>query len=131
MRTKYLLVLSFWLIAFAAKAQFSLSFCESITANGEAVRASNSFTVGNNGSLLKLLVKGSEGFNSAKLEVKIFYINDNGDEEELSVFNQDVESGWNYVWKEIGFFNPGVYRVKVYNKEGTYLTSANLSLKKT
>lgn len=120
------------LLATAVKlcdAQFSLTFCENVNKEGKPAMTSNSFAVNKTGSALKFLFKSDEKLNTERMDFKVFYINDMGKEEEISKFPQEVEPGWNYVWKEVVFFDPGNYRVKVYNSDGSYLTSANLNVK--
>lgn len=78
---------------------------------------------------MKLLLKSDEKIKTDKMDFKIFYINDNGKEEEISQLPAKISPDWNYVWKEIVFFDPGNYRVKVYNGAGTYLTSTNVNVK--
>jgi hypothetical protein len=56
-------------------------------------------------------------------------VNDKGKEEQLTSLSQTVEPTWNYAWNEMVFFDPGNYRVKVYNSHGYYVTSANLNVK--
>ena len=110
-------------------AQYSLTFCENITSDGKPIKASNSFMVGHNGSLLKVLLKADGKLNSENMDFRVFIINDSGKEEELSRLPQKVETTWNYAWKEMVFFDAGTYRIKVYNSKGSYLTSANLNVK--
>jgi hypothetical protein len=117
------------LLALAGKAQYSLTFCENVSPEGKAQMPSNSFMITKEGGLMTLLLKSDEKIPSQDLDFKIFYINDNGKEEEISKISQKIEPGWNYVWKELVFFDPGNYRVKAYSSTGTYLTSANLNLK--
>jgi len=116
------------LIAKASVAQYSLTFCESVNNDGKPQKASNSFMVDKEGSALKLLLKTDEKLAADQMDFRIFYINESGKEEQLSKLPQKVEPGWDYVWKEIVFFDPGNYRVKVYNSKGLYLTSANLKV---
>ena len=116
------------LIKFSS-AQYSLTFCEGITTEGKPIKASNSFMIGHTGSILKLLLKADNRLNSEQMDFRIYYINDSGKEEELSKLPQNVQPNWNYAWKEVVFFDAGTYRVKVYNSKGSYLTSANLSVK--
>ncbi len=110
-------------------AQYSLTFCENVNGEGKAQHPSNSFMISPNGSALKFLVKGDEGFKTEKLDYRIFYINDSGKEEEISKLPQKLEPNWTFTWKEVVFFDSGNYRVKVYDGNGTYLTSANVNVK--
>jgi hypothetical protein len=117
------------LLAQAGIAQYSLTFCEDVNTDGKAMMPSNSFMISKDGSAMKLLLKSDEKIKTDQMEFKIFYVNESGKEEEVSQLPAKVEPNWNYVWKEIVFFDPGNYRVKVYTSGGTYLTSTNLNLK--
>jgi hypothetical protein len=110
-------------------AQYSLTFCENVNNDGKPLHPSNSFLVSPNGSALKFLVKADDGFKTEDMDFKIFYINEAGTEEEISKLPQKIEPKWNYTWKEVVFFDPGTYRVKVYDSKGVYLTSANINVK--
>lgn len=115
-------------IAFA-QAQYTLTFCEEVNDAGRPNMSSNSFVVDGNGGVLKFLARADDKFNTADIEFRVFYLNDAGKEEEITRMPQKVESTWNYAWKEVVFFDPGVYKVKVYTSKGTYLTSSNLNIK--
>ena len=104
-------------------AQYSLTFCENVNDAGKPLHPSNFFMVSPNGSALKVLVKADEGFKTDKMDFKIFYINDTGKEEEISKMAQKLDPKWTFAWKELVFFDPGNYRVKVYDSKGDYLTS--------
>ena len=121
---------AFFLFAKISAAQYSLAFCENVTAEGSPQKVSSSFTVGNNGGAVKILLRSDEEFNTDQLKFAVYYINTEGNEEEVAKLPQKVEPAWNFTWKEIELFNAGTYRVKVYNGKGTYLTSANLNVKR-
>ena len=119
----------FLLFIEVGSAQYSLTFCENVNNDGKALHPSNSFMVSPNGSALKFLVKSDEGFKTENMDFKIFYINDTGKEEEISKLPQKIQTDWNFTWKEVVFFDSGTYRVKVYDSNGAYLTSANINVK--
>ena len=127
---KYSLAIILGLLVKLSSAQFSLAFCEDVTSDGKPTRSSNSFLVGTNGSALKCLLKVEGKLNTEQIDYRIYIINEAGKEEELLRMPQKVQPDWNYTWKELVFFDPGIYRVKIYNDKGAYLTSANLSVKK-
>ncbi len=119
----------FLLLVKMGSAQYSLTFCENVNNDGKALHPSNFFMISDKGSALKFLVKADEGFKTDKMDFRIFYINDSGKEEEISKLPQKLEPNWTYTWKEVVFFDSGNYRVKVYDSNGTYLTSANVNVK--
>jgi hypothetical protein len=123
------LICLFGLCANLSYGQYSLSFCEDVNNSGKPVSPSNSFLVNKTGSALKVLLKSDSQLNTSNMDFKIYYINDNGKEEEVTRLSAPVQSNWDYVWKELVFFDPGNYRVKVYNSDGNYLTSANLNVR--
>lgn len=127
---KIIPLLSVMLLVKFCGAQYSLSFCESISEDGKPQKVSNSFQVDSKGSLLKIFVRSDEKFNTGQLQFKIFYVDNSGEEETLSTFSQKMDADWNYAWKDVAFFTPGNYRVKIYNDKETYLTSANLNIKR-
>ncbi len=110
-------------------SQYSLTFCKEVSTEGTAQNASNSISTGKEGNPVKILVKGDEKLNTEGVEYRIFFVDDNGKESEISKLPQFVEPDWSFAWKKVTFYNPGTYRVKVYNDKGAYLTSANLSVK--
>ncbi len=111
-------------------AQYSLTFCEDVSPEGKAQMVSNSFMVDGSGGVLKFLVKTEDKFNTDQLDFRIYYVNESGAEEELERLAQKIDASWNFAWKEMVLFDPGNYRVKIYTGKGTYLTSANLNVKK-
>ncbi len=126
---KYILILAMFLIGTSAYSQYTLVFCEDVTEEGKPVTVSNQFMVDRDGGALRILLRTDGKLNTDKLDFKIFFVGENGVEEEITKLSQATETDWNFVWKEIVMYDPGMYRVKVYNSKGTYLTSANLTLR--
>lgn len=126
---KYALILAMFLIGTTAYSQYTLVFCEDVTEEGKPVTVSNQFMVDRDGGALRILLRTDGKLNTDKLDFKIFFVGENGVEEEITKLSQATETDWNFVWKEIVMYDPGLYRVKVYNSKGTYLTSANLTLR--
>jgi hypothetical protein len=118
-----------FLIGTSAYSQYTLVFCEDVTEEGKPVTVSNQFMVDRDGGALRILLRTDGKLNTDKLDFKIFFVGENGVEEEITKLSQATETDWNFVWKEIVMYDPGMYRVKVYNSKGTYLTSANLTLR--
>lgn len=122
-------VMLFFLIKTGA-AQYTLNFCEDVNNDGKPLMISNSFMVDTSGGLVKFYLKADKNFNTSAMEFRIYYLDRSGKEEEIERLSQRVEPSWDYIWKELAFFDPGTYRVKVYNGNSTYLTSANLLIRK-
>ena len=126
---KYFLLVVFFLFAKLGSAQYSLVFCEDVNSEGKPEMVSNSFMVDGDGGVLKFLLKTEDYFNTDKLDFRVFYLSEEGTEEEISRLPQRVLPTWNFAWKEMVMFDPGNYRVKVFTGSGTYLTSANLNVR--
>lgn len=126
---KYLLITAMVLSGIAAHSQYSLVFCEDVTNEGKPVTVSNQFMVDRDGGALRMLARTDADFNTDKIEFRIYFVSENGVEEEVARMAQNIEPDWGFVWKEIIMYDPGMYRVKIYNSKGTYLTSANLTLR--
>ncbi len=126
---KYIVLFSFFLLVKAAGAQYSLTFCEDVTKDGKPMMVSNQFMVDAEGGVLKFLVRTDSKFNTSQLDFRIYYMSDAGSEQEILRLPQPVEPDWAYAWKEMVMFDPGMYRIKIYNAAGTYLTSANVTIK--
>ena len=117
-------------IGLSGYAQYSLTFCEDVAQGGKPVTESRVFMVDQSGGVMKMLLKADEKITAPNVEYRVIYIDDDGSETEVTRMRQKVEATWNYVWKEVVFYDPGAYKVKVYSDKGTYLTSANLTIKK-
>lgn len=126
---KYILILAMFLFGTNANCQYTLVFCEDVTEEGKPVTVSNQFMVDRDGGALRILLRTDGKLNTDKLDFKIFFVSENGNEEEIIKLSQATETDWSFVWKEIVMYDPGMYRIKVYNSKGTYLTSANLTLR--
>jgi hypothetical protein len=128
---KLTLLLLISLVLKVCSAQYSLAFCEKVDAEGKPQNISNSFKLSNGGKAVHLFVTTDGNFGTNEIKFTVYYINALGNEEDILSITQQIEPAWNYTWKEITLFDPGTYRVKVYTAKGTYLTSANLVIKKT
>ena len=120
------LFLGFATIGFS---QYSLTFCKEVSTEGAAQNAANTFTTEMNGNELKMLVKSDDKFTTYQVEYRIFYVDAAGGETELSKLPQYVEPTWDFAWKQVVFYDPGTYRIKVFDDKGNQLTSANVNIK--
>ena len=126
---KVLLFAMFLGFATAGFSQYSLTFCKEVSTEGAPQSAANTSTSEQNGNELKMLVKSDEKFTSYQVEYRIFYVDAAGTETELSKLPQYVEPSWDFAWKQVVFYDPGTYRIKVFDEKGNYLTSANVNIK--
>lgn len=122
----FALFLGFATVGFS---QYSLTFCKEVSTEGKAEAASNSFTSEMNGNTVKMLVKSDDKFTTYQVEYRIFYVDAAGNETEISKLPQFVEPSWDFAWKQVVFYDPGTYRIKVFDEKGNYLTSANVNIK--
>jgi hypothetical protein len=42
-----------------------------------------------------------------------------GNEKEVSIIEQTTEANWTYAWQDVVFYDPGIYKVKVFRTGGT------------
>jgi hypothetical protein len=131
MMRKFTALLIVSLLLKVCVAQYSLGFAERVNADGKPVNNSSTFKLNGGGVTINLFVTADGNFGTDEIKFTIYYINGLGNEEDILSLSQKIEPAWNYTWKEITLFDPGAYRVKVYTAKGTYLTSANLIVKKT
>ncbi len=124
-------VIALFIASQAAFAQYSLTFCKEVSTEGKADNPTTTITTnGSESNPVKILVKGDEKLNAQEVEYRIYFVDENGKETEVSKLPQIIEPHWEFAWKKVTFYDPGTYRVKVYNDKGVYLTSANLNVKK-
>jgi hypothetical protein len=122
-------ILLLFVIANTTYAQYSLTFCKEVSTEGLAQKPGSTFTTEQDGNTLKMLVKSDDKFTTYQVEYRIFYVDASGKESEVSKLPQMVEPNWDFAWKEVVFYDPGTYRIKVYDEKGNYLTSANVNIK--
>lgn len=128
---KVFFVIVLFIASQAAFAQYTLTFCKEVSTEGKADNPTTTITTnGNESSPVKILVKGDEKLNAQEVEYRIYFVDETGKETEVSKLPQIIEPNWEFAWKKVTFYDPGTYRVKVYTDKGTYLTSANLNVKK-
>lgn len=128
---KVFFIAALFLFANATHAQYTLTFCKEVSTEGKADAASTTVTTaGNEGNPVKILVKSDDKLNTDEMEYRIYFVDESGKESEVTKLPQIVEPSWDFAWKKVTFYDPGMYRVKVYNQKGVYLTSANLNVKK-
>lgn len=127
---KYILTLFCSYLFLFAQAQYSLVFCEDVDADGSPKMAATAFMVSEKGGMLRFLVRGDESLANGNIKYAVYWINSTGNEEPVTELQQPIESGWNYAWKDVVFFDPGTYRIKVYDSSDNYLTSANLNIRR-
>jgi hypothetical protein len=128
---KVFFILSLFIATQGAFAQYTLTFCKEVSTEGKADNPTTTITTnGNESNPVKILVKSDEKLNAQEVEYRIYFVDESGKETEVVKLPQIIEPNWEFAWKKVTFYDPGTYRVKVYNDKGVYLTSANLNVKK-
>ena len=104
------------LLASIAGAQTSLKFCVETGKDGNCQGASSKFNIGKDGGTITFLIKNDNGLGTNKVLYKIFKLSDDGKEAYNNTLEQQVKENWNYAWEEAVFYDPGTYKVLVYDK---------------
>ena len=100
----------------------TVTFCESVDANGNPSNASTVFNVHSDGGYLWVLVNGIS--NTKHVTYVIYY---NG--QYSTTLSQDTQTDWTICWKKITFYDAGDYTVKVYDGSDNYVATGYLTIK--
>jgi len=110
-----------------AKSQ-TLYFCESVDSEGYPVSESTVFNINSKGGYLRFLVRLPYKIGTRSVSYVIYKIDDDGNQNYESTIYQDVEDNWFWFWKEVTFYNSGLFNVAVYDGDNNYLTSGQISI---
>ena len=108
----------------------SLFFCEAVDKNGNAVNESNSFVIGPNGGYFDFLVKVPYDLKSYYVNYDIYEIKEDGTEHFNNTIRQDAQPEWQFFWKEVTFYDPGIFKIYVYDDDDYLITSSVVKVKK-
>ncbi len=97
-------------------AQTSLKFCVDVGKDGICKSKSSDFTIGSAGGTITFMLKNAKGLGTTKVAYKIFKLTEDGEENFNNTIEQEVHENWNYAWEEAVFYDPGTYKVMVYDK---------------
>ena len=106
----------FTLATLAGLAQTSLKFCVEAGKDGSCKNKSSDFTISSAGGTITFMLKNEKGLGTTRIIYKIFKLGDDGSENFNTNLEQDVQANWNYAWEEAVFYDPGTYKVMVYDK---------------
>jgi hypothetical protein len=125
-----LMGLTFVLIFGAASSLQSqtLYFCEDVDDDGYAINSSSTFTIPSGGGWLKFLLRMGYEVGTYKVYYDIYRIESGGKETFETTIDQDVEPEWVWFWKKVTFYDPGNYKVYVYDGNDNFLTSAKVRI---
>lgn len=93
---KYVVLTGLLFLFCFSNAQYSLLFCEDVTADGKPMMVSNQFVVDADGGVLKFLVRTDDQFNTDQLDFRVYYMSDGGAEEEIVRIPQTVQPEWTF-----------------------------------
>ncbi|HRB00158.1 MAG TPA: hypothetical protein PK294_06960 [Ignavibacteria bacterium] len=106
----------------------SIQFCEDVDSEGMPVSESTVFNISSKGGYLKFLVRLPYKISTSSVSYVIYKIDGDGNENYESTIYQDVEGSWSWFWKEVTFYDSGVYNIAVYDGDNNYLTSGQISI---
>jgi hypothetical protein len=116
-------------LATSSKAQ-SLYFCESVDKDGYAINESNTFIIGSNGGYFDFLVRMPYDLRSYYVNYDIYEVEYDGTEKFNNTIRQDSQPDWQFFWKEVTFYDPGTYKIYVYDDDDYLITSSTVKVKK-
>ncbi len=114
---------------YSSQAQ-TLSFCEAVDKDGNAINESKSFIIGKNGGYFNILVRLPYELKSYYVNYDIYDINTDGSEHFISTIHQEAQPEWEFFSREMTFFNEGTFKIYVYDDNDYLLTSSSVKVKK-
>ncbi len=108
----------------------SLHFCEAVDEDGYAINESNTFLIGNDGGYFDLLVRLPYELKSYYVNYDIYEVKADGSEQFNLTIRQDAQPDWEFFWKEMTFYNEGIFKVYVYDDNDYLITSSIVNVKK-
>ena len=114
--------------ALCSIAQTSLKFCDETGKDGKCKKQASEFTIGKDGGTITFELKSPSSLSTNKVHYKIFKLNENGTAVFNNTIEQDVQPKWNYAWEEAVFYDPGTYKVMVYDSADNLLCLSILKI---
>ena len=115
-------------LSVACVAQTTLKFCVETDENGKCKKQATEFTISKDGGTITFELKSHVPLGTDKVHYKIFKLSDNGKAVFNNTLEQDVQQKWNYAWEEAVFYDPGTYKVMVYDKDENLLCLSILKI---
>ena len=115
-------------IIHAGNAQTNLKFCVDVGKDGTCKTKSSDFTISSAGGTITFMLKNAKGLGTDKVVYKIYKLGEDGSENFNNTIEQDVQQNWNYAWEEAVFYDPGTYKVMVYDKTDNLLCLSILKI---
>ncbi|AFH49711.1 Hypothetical protein IALB_2006 [Ignavibacterium album JCM 16511] len=114
MKTIYGSLIITILLAVTVPAQ-QMYFCEGVTSDGYPLNSSDVFTIPKDGGYLYVLVKLSYSIECNKVTYFIYNVDSYGNKSFDNSFYQDVNRNFNWFWRQVTFYKPGLYEIEVYD----------------
>lgn len=119
---RFFTFLFFLLFAGSSSAQ-KMTFCESVSTEGQIISPSDFFTISKKGGFLKIHVQLARALNSDKVLFDLFYIEpETGKEDYENSFRLNAQADWTWFSKEVIFFREGEYIVYAYDESDRLLS---------
>ena len=106
----------------------TLTFCKSVDKDGRAVNAAQEFTVAKDGGKVFFLLQLPATIHPTAVSYDVYKI-EKGKEVFSSTLKQPTTPNINWLSKEVTFYDPGSYRVYVYDDKDTPITKATFTIK--
>jgi hypothetical protein len=123
-------LLAFLLLAVVVNcvAQTTLKFCVETGKDGTCKKQASEFTISKDGGTITFELKSHAPLETDKVRYKIFKLSEDGKEVFNNTIEQEIQGKWNYAWEEAVFYDPGTYKVMVYDKTDNLLCLSILKI---
>ena len=106
----------------------SLQFCEDVSKDGVPISASSVFNISTKGGYLKCLTSLPYRIGTATVSYEVYKVDSDGLESYETTIYQDVDPSYTWFWKEITFYDAGIYNISVYDGEKNFLASSQIRI---
>ena len=106
----------------------SLQFCEDVSKDGAPINASSVFNISTKGGYLKCLTTLPYRIGTQTVSYDVYKVDSDGIESYETTIYQDVDPSWTWFWKEITFYDAGIYNINVYDGEKNFLASSQIRI---
>jgi len=106
----------------------SLQFCEDVSKDGVPISASSVFNISTKGGYLKCLTSLPYRIGTETVSYEVYKVDSEGLEIYDNTIYQDVDPSWTWFWKDITFYDAGIYNINVYDGEKNFLASSQIRI---
>jgi len=107
----------------------SIYFCEDVDDDGYAINSSSVFNIPDDGGYLTVLTRLGYEVDCDEVLFDIYRVDSRGKETFDNTIYMDVEPDWIWFWKHITFYDPGTYKIYVYDEDSNLITSGKVKVK--